>query len=191
MVMQNIEKALFNVFQAIGNQYDFPQGEWIADVFHDGNKFRNPYFGQTAKAVKFDKGTQIELNIWLTETKDKYPLVWLVYPVGAKFNNNVQSFETYKGARLVFAVNNESDKSVDTRIHTTKVILESIVANFLDLMRNSSFRKYIYIDKNTDMTRTFYPNYSSTKNQSESGTVDIWDAITLDCDIHLIPNCIK
>jgi hypothetical protein len=187
--MQNIEKALFNVFSFIGNDYKLPLGEFIDDEFNLGVQFRNPYNGQTASKIKFSMGTQKELNIWLKDTPEKYPLVWLVYPVGKSYTNDVQSFETYKRIRLVFAINNDVEKSVLMRVHVTKFILESIVSKFTELMRNSQFKKYIYIDKTTVCEEKFHPNYSV--NGKESGTVDIWDAITLDCDIHLIPNCIK
>ena len=191
VVMQkNVEKALFNVFQSIGNGYDFPSGEFIPDEFNPGQQFRNPFFGQTPSAVKFAKGTQKELDIWLKDTKDRYPVVWLVYSVTAEFENNISSLEEYPGVRLVFAINNTADKSVDERNQTTRVIIESICEKFLALMRQSSFTKYIRVNKTRKMKRTFHPNYSTSTQQSKSGTIDIWDAITLDCDIILTPSCI-
>lgn len=187
--MQPIEKALKNVFDSIGNSYELPSGEFILDDFGNGNKLRNPYFGQTPSRVKFMFGTQKELNIWLNSNTDKYPLVWLVYPISESYNNNAQSFYTYKGARLIFAINSNASDLVQFRLQTTKFILNQLTDKFTTLMRNSSFKKYISIDKLLDITEKFYPNYS-TNEQKDSKTIDIWDAITFDCDLHLIPNCI-
>lgn len=188
--MQNIEKALYNVFSKIGNSYNLPQGEFLQDVFNSGQTLRNPYFGQIPANIKFMFGTQKELNIWLKDTKDKYPLVWLVYPYVKSYNNNAQNFDTYNNAKLIFAINNDADKLVQTRVHTTKFILDSIIDEFTRLMRNSSFKKYIYIDKVSDSKETWFPNYS-TSNQKEGGTIEIWDAIVLETNIYVIPNCIE
>jgi hypothetical protein len=188
--MQQLEIALKKVFDRIGNDYVLPQGEFITDDFGNGNQIRNPFYGQTPSKLKFMFGTQKELNIWLATTTDKYPLVWLVYPFFESYNNNSQSFYTYKKVRLVFAINNDADKLVQTRLQTTRFILDQLTARFTELMRNSKFKKFILIDKQVDIKEKFWPNYSE-KDQKESGTVDVWDAISFDCDLHLIPNCIK
>ena len=187
--MQKIEKALKLVFDEVGNNYVYPTGEFITDDFGSSAKIRNPYHGQTPSKVKFMFGTQKELNIWLAETKDKYPLVWLVYPLTESYNNNQQSFYTYSNARLIFAINNDSDKMVHTRLQTTRFVLDQLTEKFTELMRNSHLKKFILVDKTTDIKEKFYPNYS-TNEQKDSGSIDIWDAITFDCDLHLIPNCI-
>lgn len=188
--MQPIEKALKNVFDSIGNSYELPKGEFILDDFGNGNKFRNPYFGQIPSKVKFMFGTQKELNVWLNANSDKYPLVWLVYPIAESYANDPASFYTYKGTRLIFATNNNASDLVQFRLQTTKFILNQLTNKFTILMRNSSFRKYISIDKQSEITEKFYPNYS-TNEQKESKAIDIWDAISFDCDLHLIPNCIN
>lgn len=190
--MQAIEKALKTVFDFIGNNYDLPQGEFIDDDFGNNSQIRNPYYGQLPSKVKFMFGTQKELNIWLSGTPsgEKYPLVWLVYPVTESYNNNPESFYTYKGIRLIFAINNDAEKLVQTRLQTTRFILDQIVEGFKDLMYQSSFKKYITVDKLVDIKEKFHPNYS-VNEQKTSGTVDVWDAITFDCDLHFIPKCFK
>jgi hypothetical protein len=188
--MQPLEKALKIVFDFIGNDYVLPTGEFINDDFGNNSQIRNPFYGQTPSKLKFMFGTQKELNIWLATTTDKYPLVWLVYPVTESYNNNPQSFYTYKGIRLIFAINNDAEKLVQIRLQTTKFILDQLIDRFTMLMRNSQFRRFISIDKQVDVKEKFFPNYS-TNEQKTSGTVEIWDAITFDCDMHLIPNCIK
>lgn len=188
--MQQIEKAISIVVKdGINSNYVYPATEHINDDFNSGNTFRNPYFGQTPCAVKFMFGTQKELNIWLKDTTDKYPVIWLVYPVSESYNNNAQDFYTYKGTRLVFAINNNASDLVNTRLQTTKFVLNQLVDKFMALMRNSQYRKFLLLDKLVDVKETFYPNYS-TNGQKDGGTIEIWDAITLDCDLHLISKCI-
>jgi hypothetical protein len=187
--MQPIEKALKLVFDSIGNNYNLPQEEFILDDFGSGETFRNPYFGQTSSKLKFMFGTQKELDLWLVQTKDKYPVVWLVYPIHETYNNNPQSFYVYKNVRLIFAINNDTDKLVQTRLQTTKFILNQLVNSFTKLMWSSDFNKFVKVSRTVNITETFHPNYS-TNEQKTSGTVDIWDAITFDCELHLISNCV-
>lgn len=187
--MQRIEKALKLVFEEVGNNYSFPVGEFLVDDFGSGEAFRNPYFGQIPSKLKFMFGTQKELDLWLIQTKDKYPVVWLVYPLKESYNNNPQSFYQYKNVRLIFAINNEADKLVQTRLQTTKFVLNQLTKLFTDLSYSSKFNKFIKIDKTVNIEETFYPNYS-TNEQKTGKTVEIWDAITFDCNLHLMPNCI-
>ena len=188
--MKNLEKALFNVAAEIGTDYEFPTEEIIIDELSEGGKFRNPFHGQPKRPLKFAKGTRKELLIWLKDTKDKYPVMWLVYPKKSRFKNDVSGRETYPKLRLVFAMNNTVDKSVNERIHTTQIVLDSIVSKFLELMRNSAFKKYISIDKSVDCDKEWFPNFATSVNQDQSAASDIWDVIILDCTMILIPACI-
>lgn len=189
----NIEIALHNVFSHIGNDYELPdtEAEFIISQFN-GNEIRNPYFGQTPLPIKFEMGTQKELNEWIANTTDKYPVVWLVYPDASTTKNTPGSVEAHRRARLIFAIDNEVDKDVKTRLHTTLFVLDGIVEKFLSLMRNSHFKKYIWIDKTSDYTKTLRPNKSSDESETQKTgiTVDTWDVITLDCDIYVMPKCI-
>ena len=193
MVKPNIEIALHLVFSGIGNDYELPdpQAEFIKSVFN-GSDIRNPFFGQTPDAIKFEMGTQKEVNEFVTNNTDKYPIVWLVYPHSMTTTNTPGNVEAHKRTRLVFAVNTETDKDVKTRIHTTRVVLESIVEKFLKLMQNSSHKKYIWMDKTTPYTLTFRPNKSSDDSETQKAgiTVDPWDVATLDCDIYVKKSCI-
>ena len=188
--MQPIEKALKIVFeQGVADNYTYPTSEFLADDFGLGGDIRNPFYGDTPKPVKFMFGTQKELNVWLIQTEDKYPVVWLVYPISESYNNNPQNFYTYKGARLVFAHNTDCDKLVQVRLQTTKYVLNQLIDKFTALMRNSHFKKFVLIDKQINVKETFYPNYS-INSQKDGGNVEIWDAITFDCDLHLMTDCL-
>ena len=189
--MQPIEKALFKVIdEGLDSNYVYPQNEYLDDVFKTGNQIVNPFFGQNPQKIKFGYGTKKELDIWLKDTTEKYPLVWLVYPLEEVYTNNPQSFYTYPRARLIFAINNTSDKLVNTRVQTTRFVLDQITGKFSELMITSKFKKFIYVDKIVNVKETFRPNYSYNESQDKSATIDVWDAITYDCDLHLIPNCI-
>jgi len=189
--MQPIEKALSIVAtQGVVDNYVYPAGEMLNDDFDSGNTFRNPYFGDTPSPVKFMCGTQKELNVWLKDTNDKYPVIWLVYPVVESYNNNPQDFYTYKGTRLIFAINNNAEAVVNVRLQTTKFVLNQLVDKFMELMRNSQYRKFLTLDKQVDVKETFFPNYSTDGKQTTGGNTEIWDAIAVDCDLHLISKCI-
>ena len=187
--MQRIEKALKLVADEIGNEYAFPIGEYLLDDFGSGVSFRNPYFGDIPKPLKFAFGTQKELDVWLAQTKDKYPLMWFVYPVTENHNNNNQAFYTYPKARLIFAMNNNASDLVHIRLQTTRFVLDQIIEKLEALMRSSHFNKFIKIDKNIDIEQRFMPNYSENK-QKDGSQIDIWDAIVYDCNIHLYANCV-
>lgn len=188
--MNSIEYALTLVFSSIGSEYEMPEERTINDIFDAGNTFPNPFYGDEKTPVKLKFGTQKEVNAWLATSSKKYPVVWLVYPLTKSFKNDGSSVEYYPNARLIFAINNRSDKLVETRNQTTKVVLDSIVAKFRELMRTSAHKKYISVDKKSDIKEIWRPNYATSANQSANAVVDVWDAITFDCGISLTPSCI-
>ncbi|WDF45254.1 hypothetical protein PQ459_10120 [Chryseobacterium sp. KACC 21268] len=186
--MQPIEKALNNVFNDLGNQYKLPVGEYLNSDFGEVLKIKNPYHMQTPAKVKFAFGTEKELNIWLQGKKEKYPLAWLIYPVTESSDNTPKKLYTYKSLKIIFAINNDSEKLVQTRVQTTRFILDQIIEKFCKLMTQGKFKKYIWMDKNNSHSQKFFPNYS-VNSQQDSGQVDIWDAIIFECDIYFKPDC--
>lgn len=187
--MQRFEQALKLVFDDIGDNYYLPTEKTIDDYFNPGNPIPNQYYGQSPKKIKFMYGTQKQLNTWLNHTKEKYPLVWLVYPITEDYSLTPLTVSNYKGVRLIFAINNSADKLVNTRLQITKPILNDIIEKFKSLMLASQFRKFIYLDKTGNVKETFYPEYAANP-QAKTPNIDIWDAITFDADFHLIAKCI-
>lgn len=187
--MQKIEKALKLVADKIGSDYVYPVGEMLNDDFDSGNTFRNPFFGDTPSPLKFGCGTKKELDLWLIQTKDKYPLMWLQYPVTEKHNNNAQAFYTYPDATLVFAVNNNSSDLVNVRLQTTRFVLDQIIEKLEKLSRNSHLNRFIKINKNINIDQKFMANFSY-KNQEKGAQIDVWDAIEYYCTIQFYPNCL-
>lgn len=195
--MQNIELAIKSVVDEIGNNYNFPVFQNIPDAFNFNQKIKNPYFGQTPNKVKFMFGTQKELNIWLAQTKDKYPVIWLVYPVKEIQENVNENKFIYEKLRFIFAINNTIDKLVQTRVQTTRFVLNQIVEKFINLTIQGKIIKYLHLNKKSKLLQSFEPNYSASKptdpasKQVQSGSIDIWDAIVLDLDLIFQPDCFK
>ena len=78
---------------------------------------------------------------------------------------------------------------MQTRNQTTKVVLQSIIDVFRKKLSQSVLTKFITFSE-AEIIEEWNPNYS-TSSQNQSGTIDIWDAIVLDCEIDLIPKCIN
>lgn len=195
--MQNIELAIKSIIDKIGENYKYPVLQNIVDAFNQSQTLKNPYFGQTPSKVKFMFGTQKELNIWLAQTKDKYPVIWLVYPVKEIQENVNENKFIYEKMRLIFAINNTVDKLVQTRVQTTRFVLNQIVAKFISLTSQGEIVKYLHLNKKAKLLQSFEPNYSASKpsepssKQGQSGSIDIWDAIVLDLDLIFQPDCFK
>jgi hypothetical protein len=195
-VERSLEYALNNVATYIDTDYWQPTTEKIANALKTGDEFQNPYYGQDKSPLKFEKGTQKELNAWLARERDKYPVMWLVYPVTENHRLVPDRIEGYKNVTLVLAVNRELKELVDHSLNITRPMLQSILNKFLSLMQSSFFRNYIYIDKRKDLTIEWFPNRATSakrpnESQQANVTVEIWDTLTLTCDLYLRPDCIK
>lgn len=197
-IEKSLEFALNNVVTHVGTDYYQPAkaDEYVNNVLKPGDRFRNPYYGLDKSPVKFEKGTAKDLNAWLTREKDKYPVVWLVYPTNESARNEPKRLLHYKGAVLVFAVNRELKELIDNSLNVTSPMLRSIVERFFGLMYSSFFKDYIWMDRTKDYTLEWFPNRATTAKkasdrQDENVTVDIWDTYTLTCDLFLRPECVK
>jgi hypothetical protein len=188
--MQPIEKALFKVIdEGLDTNYVYPQGEYLDDFFKTGNEIVNKYFGQTPTKVKFGFGTKKELDIWLVNTTERYPLVWLLYPLSERSENNGEDIYYYDNAKIIFAINNTSDKLVNIRLQTTKFVLDQLANLFTTLMITSEYVSFLWMNLSKDKTQTFEPNFSYNENQNASGTVDVWDVIFYECSLAFVPDC--
>lgn len=176
----------------MGICYSYPTTEKIANPF-TGLNIDNPFYGRVPKEINFGFGTQKELNLWLVQHKNKYPLIWLTYPYDV-IEKNEQSTEVfYKKVRFVFATDNTVDKLVDNRVLTTKMVLEQIIAKFKEILYSSFNKGELYSEKHVEIRKVFYPNYASSgtkydsnfksEAQPKSLTVDIWDAFTVDINL--------
>lgn len=191
--MKSIEKALnILITQGVASNYVYPNvnSEFLTSCFDSGATIRNPWYKQTVTPVRFSFGTQKELDIFLKNNSNPYPLVWLVYPVSESYQLNKRRHHRFDRIRLIFAINTTTDKLIEERLQTTRYVLDQITDKFISLMNHSQYRKFIGIDKTTKLVETFHPNYSVNESQDKSKAIDVWDAMVLDCDINLIPDCI-
>jgi hypothetical protein len=194
----DLRRGLDKIVNEIGTNYKLPQGEFLESEFGLSDNCRNPFFGQEPSKVKFSFGTQKEVNIWLTEhnsENDKYPLVWLVYPIFYKSKAGDKQVQNYRSIRLLFAINNEIDPSAEQRVSTTEYILQQISDKFIDLLAFGDVANELTLDKTSDVQFGVHINYTSsgqndyvlekTAKQPSTAYVDNWDVYVLDLDISL------
>ena len=135
--------------------------------------------------VFFNWGTQDVLNKYLalTDIQSRYPLIWLT-----------NSDDTYKtgtnyvrrdNVRLVLAMHSDKSDYFNPEVFNTdyEVVLNPLLDNVLKALKNSSISR---MDLEYKVQRL--PNYSVNDN---NGSLDVWNAITLDCSIELTDNCLK
>jgi hypothetical protein len=192
MVRDDLEVICDELVKSMGSCYKYPQGEYMLDTF-SGNEIENPYFGQTPTPVYFGFGTKKELNMFLNDNIEKYPLIWLTYPFEENYTMEDETLVTYRNVRFFFATNNDVHKRVQNRVLTTKKVLRQIIKKFTSELNKGYNYGELTIVKKGILKPRFHPNYgiSNTKydsnpkseNQRESSFIDIWDAFTLDLDL--------
>lgn len=136
----------------------------------------------------FNWGTQDVLNKYLTlpSQQSKYPLIWLVN--GNDLYDTMAKEVRRQNARLVIAMRSDKVDEFNPFIYETdyKMILNPLLENVLTALNGSSI-SYLY---ESEYTVKRVPNYSVNDTGEKSGTVDIWNAITLDCSISINDQCL-
>jgi hypothetical protein len=139
--------------------------------------------GNTAK-IDFSWGSQQDLNkyIKLKGSKRKYPLIWLV---NTKWNEN-RLGETMKSRiRLILAINSTKMENINPTIWESdfEVTLNPIKENVLTALTKSG--RTILNQTTIDIERL--PNYSE-EGTNNTKTIDVWNAIVIDCDVEINHN---
>jgi hypothetical protein len=139
--------------------------------------------GNTAK-IDFSWGSQQDLNkyIKLKGNKRKYPLIWLV---NTKWNEN-RLGETMKSRiRLILAINSTKMENINPTIWDSdfEVTLNPIKENVLTALTKSG--RTILNQTTIDIERL--PNYSE-EGTNNTKTIDVWNAIVIDCDVEISHN---
>lgn len=135
--------------------------------------------------IGFGWGSQDDLNkyIKVLGNKQKYPLIWLV---NTKWTEN-RLAQTIKGnnVRLIIAVNSNKLEALNPTIWDDdfKIVLDPIKENILLALATSG--RTILQNDNIDIQRV--PNYSHNEN-NKTKTIDIWNALVIDCTIELNHN---
>ncbi len=195
MAKIDLRRALNKIAIAISDNYLLPDGKFIQSEFGLSNECRNPFFGQTKNKVKFSFGSEKELNIWLDQHTEKYPLIWLVYPLQYDFALGDNQFHKFKRVRILFAIQNEIDPSVEQRVSTTEYILQQISDSFIEYLIDGVVASELSVDRTENAHIAIYPNYTETgKNnyvvqnvvkQPKTTAIDNWDVYSLDLDLTL------
>lgn len=136
--------------------------------------------------VYFNWGTQDVLNKYLALGGTlNYPLIWLVN--GEDECDNMKH-EVRREARLVIAMHSDKVDEFNPTIYKTdyELILNPLLANMITALEGSTI-SYLY-DREYTVKRV--PNYSINDNGQQNNTVDIWNAIVLDCSIAINDQCL-
>lgn len=134
--------------------------------------------GNTAK-IEFGWGSQQDLNkyIKLKGNKRKYPLIWLVN--GTERENRL-GLTINRRLRLIIAINSTKIENLNPTIWDSDfdVTLNPIKENVLTALTTSGRTN---LNQTTiDIERL--PNYSE-EGTNNTKTIDIWNAIVIDCDV--------
>lgn len=145
----------------------------------------NMTIGGNSFDVRFDLGTQKDLNKWLSVNKDKskYPLVWLITPISTDENKaNVTGNFTLVLATL----NDDVDMGNRDRLNRAfKDVLNPLYNNVIKALERGTSIDFVSNEK----TVTDYFNYSEDDVSHE--TTEIWDAKKLELSISINNNCLK
>ena len=136
---------------------------------------------------KFGWGDKKELNRYLQLKKEgSYPLVWLL----PSPENHIDSGQAVKKDCNLIIATLEKDISLfnDQRyLKSYDLILNPLTDYLVQGLRSSSISSII-----GDEWSVFrHPNYSEESKGDESGTIDLWDAIRLDCTVEINNHCLK
>ena len=134
--------------------------------------------GKTAK-IEFGWGSQQDLNkyIKLKGNKRKYPLIWLV---NGKETENRLGLTINRRIRLIIAINSTKVENLNPTIWDSDfdITLNPIKENVLTALTCSGRTN---LNQTTiDIERL--PNYSE-EGTNNTKTIDIWNAIVIDCDV--------
>ena len=139
--------------------------------------------GNTAK-IDFSWGSQQDLNkyIKLKGNKRKYPLIWLV---NTKWQENRLGKTMKSRIRLILAINSTKMENINPTIWDTdfEETLNPIKENVLTALTKSG--RTILNQTTIDIERL--PNYSE-EGTNKTKTIDIWNAIVIDCDVEINHN---
>ena len=132
---------------------------------------------------KFGWGDKFELDRYLALKKsDSYPLIWLL-PSDEKLTDN--NLLCQKQCTLIIAMleTNVSLFNDERYLKSFDIILNPLTNYLVEGLRISSVSKII----DDEWTTYKRPNYSEAKygkpGETENVTIDLWDAIQLDCNI--------
>lgn len=132
---------------------------------------------------KFGWGDKLELNRYLEVKKaDSYPLIWLLPSEERHIENGMLA--TRQCTLIIAMLEKDTTLFNDQRyLKSFELVLNPLTNYLVEGLRSSNITWL-----NEDEWNVFKrPNYSETKynnsGKSENGTIDLWDAVELSCNI--------
>lgn len=128
---------------------------------------------------KFHWGGQDELNRYIALKSQPYPLIWMMEGLE---KHDLKGYVS-KDARFIIATRElKVERLNDVRLRES---FDKVLNPLLDRLVEG-FRKSQTTDLNLDIQVSKYPNYSE---KEKNKTIDLWDAIVLDCTIRANNKC--
>lgn len=139
--------------------------------------------------IQFGWGNKKELNKYLAKKqKASYPLTWLLSPSPELHIDNSSKVE--RDCSLIIA-------TLDTRkdlynpdrykLYFDRV-LNPIAELFVQGIRSASTTRFLNDD---NVTITKFPDYSEDASTIQTGAIELWDAIRIDCRIEFNNSCLN
>tara|TARA_R100000951_G_scaffold116799_1_gene131158 strand:+ start:6662 stop:7147 length:486 start_codon:yes stop_codon:yes gene_type:complete len=131
--------------------------------------------------VNFHWGNQDELNRYIALNAQPYPIIWLISGNEKHLTNDE---EVERSCRFIIAVRELNVSQLnDYRLKNSYLLfLNPLVDRLIEGLTKSS----ILSMPDRSFTIEKLPNYSE---QDKNKTIDLWDAVTIDCNVRMINNC--
>lgn len=142
-----------------------------------------------AKDVNFGYGDKRELDKYLKLKGDSsYPLIWLLMPSPEKHTKEFSRAER-SCSFIVATLETRSDLMNSQRFRGAFDQFLLPVSNLLiEGISSASATRFI---NETEVDIYKFPNYSEDEKSEESGTIQLWDAIRMDCRIEFKNSCLR
>ena len=132
----------------------------------------------------FHWGGKKELNRYLQKMKDaSYPLIWLL-PSKDTFNTDGTA---ERKCEFIIATRETRTELFNTERYEAsfEIVLNPLTEYLVQGLQTSSVSDFT----SDDWSLIKYPNYS--ENEKENGTIDLWDATKLICEVRFNNNCLN
>jgi len=125
--------------------------------------------------IKYSWGSEYALNLYLAQTTEKYPLLWLV----EGSDNYDATLSITRPIKLFIAKNSDYVTNTNPTIWAEEfnIVLNPILANVLKALQGSGITEI----KDGKYKVTRLANY--TENNNTSKTIDNWNVIVVESDI--------
>ena len=147
------------------------------------------YPDSVERNIKFGYGDKKELNRYLALKQDaSYPLIWLLMPERETLTYQFSKDE--RDCRFIIAtLEDRADLFNSQRYRGAFDQFLIPVANLLiEGIQSASTTRFANTD---ELGMVKHPNYSEESDSNESGSIELWDALRLDCRIEFNNSCLR